>query len=71
MDNYKSDLHIMIWLNDDVFLGPIAGLEKRIETRVLNSREFEGRRLCDYKMEIVNDNKYETIFHVKLSRKKT
>lgn len=72
MKNYKGEIPIMIWLNDSVFFGPIAGLEKRIEAYILNSREFEGKRLCDYKAEIVSDgDKYETIFHIKLTQKKT
>lgn len=68
--NYKGEKPIFLYLTDDAFLGPLKGLEDRLEQIVINHPDFEGKRIEDYKISIVDDGgKYERIFHIKLTRR--
>lgn len=68
--SYKGEKPILLWLDDEIFLGPLNILEEKLEQYVINHPDFEGKRIKDYNISIVDDgDKYERIFHIKLTRK--
>lgn len=72
----KDNKHIekrtlIIYFDDNVFLGPLTGLEKRVKNYVENHRDFTGKRLADYSITIITDgDSYEPITYVKLTKQK-